>query len=131
MQRCLLERFLDDEAAPSELKHLLIEFSDVMSQPEAVGKLTEWAAGRPFDQPLDTEETRAVGAMVTALRNRNLDLAGRFDAAVITAVAGASLRWPESAALFDCTFPRLVTTPKRDVAIAVTVTRFRPGMPFS
>jgi hypothetical protein len=41
------------------------------------------------------------------------------------------LRWPESAALVEYAFPRLLTTPKRDAAIAVTVTRFRSGVPFS
>jgi hypothetical protein len=126
-----LQRFLSDPDAPYELSALLVEFSDVMCEREAVARLSEWAVNRPFEQPMDTEETQALSAIVTDLRARNIDLAERFDAAVITAVAGASLRWPESAALFALTFPRLLFTPKRDVAIAVTVTHLRSGMPFS
>jgi hypothetical protein len=126
-----LERFLDDKAAPVELKRLLLDFSDIMGEREAVVRLAEWASTRPFEEPIDTEETRVISEAVANLRSHRLDLVERFDAAIITAVAGASLRWPESAALFEAAFPRLVTTPKRDVAIAVTVTRLRTGMPFS
>src|SRR5258708_35453287 len=55
-----LERFLDDEAAPDELKKLLVAFSDTMGERETVEKLTEWASARPFQQPADTEEMRAI-----------------------------------------------------------------------
>jgi hypothetical protein len=74
---------------------------------------------------------KAVGAAIADLRSRRPDLVEEFDTAILTAVGGANLRWPESAALFESIFPRIVTTPKRDAAIAVTVTRLRPGALFS
>ncbi|WP_158924521.1 hypothetical protein [Acidisphaera sp. S103] len=126
-----LEVFLEDETAPAILKDLLVKFSDIMEDKDTVARLTEWVATRPLDQPADTDEMKAVSEAMSDLRARNPDLAEKFDVAILTAVAGASLRWTESAALFECTFPRLVTTHKRDVTIAVTVAHLRPGIPFS
>jgi|SRR5579862_5443881 len=126
-----LGRFLEDPKPASELKELLLSFSDVMNERETVRKLTEWATTRPFEQSIDTDETKAIAVALESLRARDADLADKFDAAVISAVAGASFRWPENAKLFETAFPRLMTTPKRDVTIAVTATRLRPGTPFS
>jgi hypothetical protein len=131
MHATSLERFLDDPDAPRELKGLLIDFSDSMNEPEVVQNLAEWIAARRLDRPIETDEMKAVGAAIAELRSRRPDLVEEFDTAIITAVSGANLRWPESAALFESVFPRIVATQKRDVAIAVTVTRLRPGVLFS
>ena len=110
---------------------MLLRFSDVMNERETVRKLTDWATMRKVEQSTDTDETTAISAALETLRRRDPDLADKFDAAVITAVAGASPRWPESAALFETAFPRLMFTPKRDAAVAVTATHLQPGMPYS
>lgn len=127
----MLERFLDDPAAPIALKRVLLACSDAAADRNAVGKLIAWAASRSLHQPVDTDEIRALADALDYLRTSRPDLAEDFATAVMTAVAGASLRWPENAELFDCAFPRLMTTPRRDVAIAVTAASLRPGIPFS
>lgn len=126
-----LELILDDPTAPVELKKLAIAVSDAMSDRTVVEKIVEWGSARPLDQPMDTEETRAIDRILAPLRSSRPDLVDSFGTAVVTAVAGASLRWPESAGLFEQVFPRLMTTPGRDVAIAATATSLRPHGPFS
>lgn len=126
-----LERFLDDPAAPDALKRILLSCSDAVADRDALGKLIAWAASRPLEQPADTDETRSASDALACLASHRPDLAEDFATAVMTAVAGASLRWPESAALFDSAFARLVATPRRDVAVAVTAAAFRAGAPFS
>lgn len=126
-----MEVFLDHPDVPEELRRLIIEFSDVMDDRNAVARLTEWASKRPFEQPVDSEEAKALEDKLTTLRNQNPDMADKFAAAVITAIAGASLRWSESAELFECAFPRMVFTHKQDVAVAVTATRLKSRLPFS
>ena len=126
-----LEQILEDPHAPIELKRLTITVSDALSDRTIVAKLAEWGVARPADQPMDTEETRAIDAILVPLRISHPDLVESFGSLVVTAVAGASLRWPESAVLFAQVFPRLMTTPKRDVAIAATATSLWPNGPFS
>ncbi len=126
-----LERFLDDPAAPTVLKRLLLSCSDTATDREAVGKLIAWAASRPLDQPADMEQVGAASDALTRVAAHRPELAEDFAIAVMTAVAGGSLRWPESAALVDSAFMRLATIPKHDVAIAVTAASLRAGAPFS
>jgi hypothetical protein len=126
-----LEAFLDDPASPVILKRLLLTFSDAMADRAIVEKLGEWAASRPFDQPIESEEATEVQASLEALRGLRPALVENFTTTVLTAATGASLRWPESAALFSRAFPRMIGTPKRDIAIAVTATRLGFGTPFS
>ena len=126
-----LERVLDDPKAPIELKKLVISVSDAMSDRNIVEKLAEWASNRALAQPVDTDESRAIDDILAPLRSSRPDLVEIFVKVVVTAVAGASLRWPESAAMFEQAFPRLMTTPKCDVAIAATATSLRPLGPFS
>jgi hypothetical protein len=126
-----LETFLDDPLPSLDLKRLLLSFSDAMADRGIVAKLTEWAASRPLDQSLDSEETLAVQGALDAVRAERSDLVENFTVAVLTAALGASLRWPESAALFSRAFPRMVTTPQRDIVIAVTGARLRLDVPFS
>jgi|SRR5580700_451722 hypothetical protein len=123
--------FLDDPAAPKRLKRLLIEFSDAMASQDVALKMVEWAIARPLDQQLDTEATRAVENELAPLRGSRADLVDVFDAAILTAVAGATLRWSESAAMFERAFPRLAAARSRDAAIAATATSFRASIPFS
>lgn len=127
----LLERFLDDRASPSDLKRLLITVSDTMTERDAVRRFAKWASERPLTEPPSNEDTRATEAALTALRGHRPDLADDFTTALLTVVSGALMSWPESAELLEKAFPRLLGTPRRDVAIAVTATRFRPGVPFS
>ena len=94
-----LEKFLDDPAAPRELKRLLIEVSDAMGERDVAQKIAEWASSRPLNQSVDTEETRAIGEAIDALGKIRPDLVENFGPAIFTAVVGASLRWPETAAI--------------------------------
>jgi hypothetical protein len=127
----VLELILDDPDAPIELKKLVISVSDAMSDRNIVEKLAEWASTRALAQPVDTEESRAIDGILTPLWINRPDLAANFAKVVVTAVTGASLRWPESAALFEQVFPRLMITPKCEVAIAATATSMRSLGPFS
>lgn len=126
-----LERFLSASAPPRELKALLINFSDAMADKGVVEKVAAWAASRPFKAPVESQEADELCGLLAKLHTTRPDLSEDFAMAIVTASMGASLRWPKSAALFDQMFPRLATTPKRDVVIAVTATGFRSGVPFS
>jgi hypothetical protein len=126
-----LERFLDDPAAPAELKRLLIGCSDAMADKETAEKFVRWAATRPLNEPVDTEDSRATERALAEMRGHRPDLVDDFATAAFTAVISASLRWPETADSFEKAFPRLVATPRRDVAIACTAISFRTGVPFS
>lgn len=125
------ERFLGATVAPRELKALLIEFSDAMADKGVVERMAAWAASRPFKAPVESEEADEFSAILARLHESRPDLSEDFAMAILTAAMGASLRWPKSAMLFDQMFPRLATTPKRDVVIAVTATGFRADVPFS
>ncbi len=59
------------------------------------------------------------------------DLLDAFVEGATTALAGATLRWPETAALVDRLLPRIVGAPRHDVAIAVAATGLQEGAPFS
>ena len=127
-----LAQILDDPTAPTALKKLAISVSDAMNDRTTVRELAEWVTTRPLDAPTqDTEEIRAIEAILAPLRGARPDLVESFGTAVATAVVGASLRWSESAALSELVFPRLMTTPRRDVAIAATATSLRSHGPFS
>ena len=126
-----LAQILDDPHAPIDLKRLAISVSDAMGDRIVAQKIAAWVSTRPIDQPLDTEDTRAIDAMLAPLRSSRPDLIEAFSMTVVTAVASASLRWPESTILFEQVFPRLMTTPRRDVAIAATAASLRSNGPFS
>jgi len=128
----ILERFLDNPVPDAELKRLLIWFSDAMADRVTVGKLTKWSASRDFARPMEeTDETRHVQKSLNFLREHYPDLADDFGDALVTAAAGACLRWPESAVMFDSAFSRIVTTPRRHLVIAIAAKNFRPELPFS
>jgi hypothetical protein len=127
-----LERFLDAPAPDRDLKRLLIWFSDAMADRATVDKLTEWSASRDFAQPMEeTEETVRIQELLNFLREHHPALGEDFSTAIFTAAAGACLRWPESAAMFDQAFARIATAPRRDLVIAIAAKNFRPEMPFS
>ena len=128
----VLKRFLDDPAPDAELKRLLIWFSDAMVDREIVERLAEWSASRDASRPLEeTDESRRIEQSLAFLREKHPTLADDFAMAIFTAAAGACLRWPESAALFDQAFSRLAITPRRHVAIALTAKSLRGDVPFS
>jgi 2-methylisocitrate lyase-like PEP mutase family enzyme len=121
-----LEAFLNHPTAPAVLKAMLVRFSDVLNQREIVGELMHWAASDPFDHVPDNALLRSLTFAMADLRTQDEALSETFDRAVLAAVAGASLRWPETAALFDDAFPRLVTGSRRDVTIAMTMVHLEP-----
>jgi hypothetical protein len=125
-----LQRFLDDPKAPVTLKRVLIEMSDAMMHREIAQKLSDWALSHSFDQPLDTDDTRAIEDALVPLRVSAPDLAECFDLATMAAVAAACFQWIDSTALSERIFSRLVVSPKRDATIVATTVNFRPGMPF-
>jgi hypothetical protein len=127
-----LGRFLDAPQPDAELKRLLVWFSDAMADRAVVEKLTRWSATRDFAQPLEeTEETVLIQKSWNFLRDRCPDLGEDFSVAIFTAAAGACLRWPESAVMFDRAFSRIATAPKRHLVIAMAAKNFRSDIPFS
>lgn len=126
-----MDEFLSDRDAPKDLCRLLIAVSDALTDRETVNSWAIWAASRPFDAVIESPETDELFATLSGLHARRPDLFDHFVLGVWTAVTGATLRWPESAVLSERAFSRLVATPKRDVAIAVTVTKFRSKIPYS
>jgi hypothetical protein len=126
-----LEFFLDHPTPSDDLKRLLMRVSDAMADRSVAEKFIIWAAGRPFEADIDTEESRAVEEALASLQRQQPALADVFSVSLITAVAAASLRWPETAALFERAFPRLAARPKRDVTIAVTAMSLRRDTPSS
>lgn len=125
-----LESFLSDPDAPLQLKQLLLMVSDAMSDREIVDLLARWAATSQFDADVESAESKDMLDQLRGLQDQRPDLFDHFIIGVATAIAGATLRWPETAAIAERMFGRLATTPQRD-AIIVTVTKFRPNGPFS
>jgi hypothetical protein len=130
-ERALAE-FLDDPGAPAGLKKLLIEVSDALSDREVVRRVSEWASSRPVNEPAAlSEDAAAIEVELASLRRSHPDLAEKFDNCLLAGVAGACLRWPETAARFEVSFPNLAVTSRRDATIAATAAGFRLGIPFS
>ncbi len=119
------ERVLTSPAVPSDLKALLIAFSDAMADRASVEKWALWAASRPSYAPIELAGTEALAAQLATLRHAHAELAEDFTTSIFSAAIGASLRWPETARRFDRTFPHLLTTPRRDVVMAVAATGFQ------
>ena len=129
-ERALAE-FLDDPGGPVGLKRLLIEVSDALSDREVVRKISEWASSRPVNEPVAlSEDAAAIEAELVGLRRSHPGLAEKFDSCLLAGVAGASLRWPETAARFDVAFPKLAVASSRDATLAATAAGFRIGIPF-
>jgi hypothetical protein len=127
-----LAEFLDDPGSPVGLKRLLIEVSDALSEREVVRRVSEWASSRPINEPVMlSEEAAVIEAELAKLRGPHPDLAEKFDNCLLAGVAGACFRWPETAASFEVSFPKLATAPRRDATIAATAASFRIGIPFS
>jgi hypothetical protein len=127
-----LGRFLDAPEPDADLKRLSVWFSDAMADRSTVERLTKWSASRDFSQPLEeTEETVHIQKSLNFLRERHPDLVDDFTMAIFTAAAGACLRWPESAAMFDRAFSRIATAPRRHLVMAIAAKNFRPELPFS
>jgi len=126
-----LETFLGHPDAPASLKKVLILVSDAMADREVALRMAKWVASRPLGASMENEESQALEFILRKLQQEEPELADLFSMAVMTGVAGASLRWSETAALFDRISPRLVATPRRDVAIAVTASTLRSDALFS
>ena len=120
-----LEQVLADHEAPTDLKVLLLRFSDLMADRDAVNDFGQWLSDRPISSPLDSDETRAIDATLSRLVATRPDLAEAFVGGVLTALFGAFLRWPESAAVLDRVGPSVVATRCRGVGVAVTAMSFR------
>jgi hypothetical protein len=125
-----MERFLDDPDAPSELKKRMISFSDSMTNREVVKQMADWASSRPLTRPEETDEVRSIEDLLTATGGRRPDLVEDFGVSIVAAVVGAALRWPESAALIEQAFPRLVATPQRSVAVVAAASVLKPALAF-
>lgn len=122
-----MERFLEDPGAPPELRRLLVAVSNAMTDRQVVRDITQWLASRPLGWSADSPEADTLTRGLNVLREQEPVLADDFTIAVVTVVTGASLRWPESAALFDRVAMRIAATPRRDLAIAVSATGLRAG----
>jgi len=125
------ERFLDDPDAPADLKRRVISFSDAMTDRGMARTMAEWACSRPLRRTAKTDDMRSIEDQLTVLGVRRPDLAEDFAVAILAAVVGAALRWPDSAALIEQAFPRLVATPQRDMAVVATAAVMKPALVFA
>lgn len=128
----LLNRFLNDKAAPDTLKRVLIDCSDAMSDRDVVLRFTGWMSSRPMtsmrrDALLDDKELLNE---LSRLKISDPNLADDFSRAILTVAVGSLLRWPESAALFEQIGARMAANPKGDIGLAVTAASFRTESSF-
>ncbi len=111
-----LEACLDSDGLPDSLKRLLVRFSDCMTDPDVVQRVTSWLRATPlpeFGRARDTE------AVLDALRSADPVVAHEFETAIITGAYGAMLRWPETATDFSTAASRMAIRPYQDVVVAV------------
>ena len=120
-----LEEVLADPEVPTDLKVLLLRFSDLMADRDAVNEFAQWLSARPLLSAPDSDEIRAADAMLLRLLETRPDLADAFASGVLTALFGALLRWPECAAMLDRVGPSVLAARGRGVGVAVTAMRFR------
>lgn len=120
-----LEQVLTDHEAPTDLKILLLRFSDLMADRNAAHEFAQWLSARPLSSPLDSEEIRAIDETLSRLVVTRPDLADAFVSGVLAALFGAFLRWPECAAMLDRVGPSVAATRGRGVGVAVTAMSFR------
>lgn len=120
-----LDRLLVDPAVPKRLKGILMMFSDAIADRDTVCTLAQWLAARPFGEPVSAEGVQEVANLVGDLRGRHPDLADLFSVAVNSGIAGACLRWAETAVLFEQMTSKMAATPRTEMAIAATVRTLR------
>jgi hypothetical protein len=125
-----LQIFLNDAAAPNDLKAVLIGFSDAMADEATAAALADYICNH-WDGPTQpSEEGLALLDAVDALRSVRRDLAEAFVQAVGSASAGALLRWPDAARSVELLAARLVADPDREIAVAAEGARMRSGFRF-
>src|ERR1019366_7770013 len=79
-----LEQVLADRDAPTDLKVLLLRFSDLMADRDAVNDYAQWLSARPLSSPLDSDEIRAIDETLSRLLETRPDLADAFVSGVLT-----------------------------------------------
>lgn len=126
-----IERFLANSSAPITLKKLLISHSDAMSDRQTVLILAQLIVNSSNSTEILPDDEEIVN-QIRHLESLSTELFSYFCVAMLTGTFAAVLRWPESAALFEEISAKIAADPKRDVGMAITVSRIRRSdLPFS
>lgn len=130
-QEKAMERFLASSSAPTTLKNLLIDHSDAMSDRKTVYTLAQLIVNSNNSMEIFPDDEEIVN-QIRHLETLSAELFSCFCVAMLTGTFAAVLRWPESAALFEEISAKMAADPKRDVGMAITVSRIRRSdLPFS
>jgi hypothetical protein len=126
-----LELFLEEPSAPRALKAMLVRFTDVMSDRQAMVEFARWMSRQPLApiSPLDTE-TQDLLQLFDELQRTNPELARTLSSSLLCGVFGAMLRWPESARYFDLSGPNIAASGRWEVAAAVRASKMRSKQDF-
>lgn len=126
-----IERFLESSSAPISLKRILVNHSDAMSDRKMVQNLAQLIVNSSLS-PENLPDDEEIVIQLRQLEALSPDLFSSFCVAMLTGTFAAVLRWPESAVLFEEISAKIVADPKRDVGMAITVSRIRKSdLPFS
>lgn len=126
-----IERFLSNNLAPLTLKKLLVSHSDAMSDRETVYTLAKLIVNSSSPPEIFPDDEEIVN-QIRYLESLDSELFSCFCVAMLTGTFAAVLRWPESATLFEEISAKMAADPKRDVGMAITVSRIRRSdLPFS
>ena len=115
-----LEKFVNDDRVPADLKKMLIGFSDACSDKTLACELVKSMLEN--DKPKHSSfEVNEIMQSVDDLHGRYPELAALFDQAISCALMAMILRWDETAEMFDQLVSRLVSNPRREIALAARV----------
>ena len=115
-----LQAFLDDPAAPTDLKLLLVQVSDATVDRQ----ISHNIARHLIDAPEGPEERTLLHALDDLAKDHR-DLADLFARSVATGMLAMFLRWPENASLFDQFAARFASDPRKEATFATRIARGR------
>ena len=122
-----LERFVEDGAAPIQLKEILLHFSGAISHKDMA---RQCAHALVADEHASiSDEARIVMHQLDELRVDRPGLAQAFDVTVLSGLLYMLLRWPETAKVFEEATSRIASDPTRGVGFAAKAARIQSDGP--
>jgi hypothetical protein len=125
-----LEQFLSSESAPTDLKAVLIGFSDALADEKVATELAEILCADQHNALPVSPDVAALMLAVDALRAQHPDLARIFFRAIGTGITAALFRWPRAARAMELLVSRMVADPANELAAAAVGARLRSGIRF-
>jgi len=125
-----MEQFLAHEDAPSDVKAMLIAFSDAMSDEMAATTLAHRVIDSFSRSPAMSPEAVALAEAIEKLRVKRPGLAETFHRAVGTGMAGGFLRWTGAAGALELMAPQLLANRNEEFAAVAEGARLRNGIGF-